>query len=93
MGNLFAIVADYLESTGVREAAFARKIGAAPQTVSSWKHRGLRSLPRREWLVAIANRTGTPYETVLAAALRDAGYIDSEVEIRLTGSVKSTRGR
>ena len=50
-------------------------MGSKPQTLSSWKKRGVRGLPAQRLLEALARVTRTPYEDVLVAALRDAGYL------------------
>lgn len=76
MGHLWSIIQDHLDRYGVREAAFARRLGTAPQTLNSWKKRGLRQLPDRSLLEAVARETGTPYDEVLDAVLRDIGYKD-----------------
>ena len=77
VGNLWTIIQAHLDKYGVREAAFARTIGSSPQTVNSWKLRGVRALPERRLLEAVADITGTPYPEVLAAALADAAYLDN----------------
>lgn len=74
MGELYRIVQDHLDRYGVREAEFARRIGTGPQTVNNWKNRGVRKLPDRRLLEAVAEVTGASYSQVLAAALIDSGY-------------------
>ena len=74
MGQLWTIIQAHLDRYGVREAAFARQIGTVSQTLSSWKHRGLKQLPNKDLLEAVARETSTPYEEVLAAVLVDIGY-------------------
>jgi hypothetical protein len=78
MGEFWGIIQAHLDRYGVREAAFARKIGTVSQTTSNWKHRGLAQLPKRELLEAVARETSTPYEVVLGAVLVDIGYLTSE---------------
>lgn len=75
MADLWGIVQRHLDAYGVRAAALARRMGTSPQTLDSWKHRGVRALPRRHLLEALARETRTPYGDVLIAALRDAGYL------------------
>jgi len=75
MGEFWAIIQAHLDRYGVREAAFARKIGTVSQTTSNWKHRGLAQLPKRELLEAVARETNTPYAVVLDAVLADIGYL------------------
>jgi hypothetical protein len=78
MGEFWGIIQAHLDRYGVREAAFARKIGTVSQTTSNWKHRGLSQLPKRELLEAVARETSTPYEAVLRAVLTDIGYLTPE---------------
>lgn len=74
MSRLWAIIQTHLDEYQVREAAFARRMGTSPQTLNSWKIRGLRKLPERWLLEAVARETRTPYRDVLAAVLADIGY-------------------
>lgn len=74
MGELWSIIQGHLDLYGVREAAFARRMGTGPQTINAWKVRGLKRLPERHLLEAVARETGTPYAVVLQAALVDTGY-------------------
>lgn len=79
MGELYGIIQRHLDRYGVREAALARLMGTSSQTVNSWKTRGVRQLPTRPLLEAVARETRTPYEVVLRAALLDTGYLQAEV--------------
>jgi len=74
MGELYGIIQKHLDRYGVREAALARLMGTSSQTINSWKTRGVRQLPTRTLLEAVARETGTSYDVVLHAALVDAGY-------------------
>lgn len=76
MGELWGIIQAYLDRHATREAAFARQVGTTPQNLSWWKQNGLRRLPKPDLLAAVARQAGVPYETVLRAALTDAGYLD-----------------
>ncbi|QDP44163.1 immunity repressor [Gordonia phage JuJu] len=77
MSELWEIIQTHLDQTGVREAEFARRIGTSPTTVNSWKNRGVRSLPERRLLQAVADEIdGVKYRDVLAAVLTDIGYAD-----------------
>lgn len=78
MGHLWAIVQAHLDRWGVLEAELARRIGTKPQTLNSWKNRGVRALPRRQLLLNLATVTRVPYQHVLEAALMDAGYLTEE---------------
>jgi hypothetical protein len=80
VSELYSIVQKHMDNFGPSASEIARRIGAAPQTVSSWKARGLRGLPEKRLLVALARLTHTPYGDVLTAALRDCGYLPEEAE-------------
>lgn len=82
MSKLWAIIQAHLDEYGVREAAFARRMGTSPQTLSSWKHRGLKQLPERWLLEAVAREARTTYEAVLEAVLDDIGYGGGEDDQR-----------
>ena len=58
------------------DAEAARRIGISRATLSLMRTNGVKALPNRTTLDGIAATTGTPYTTVLAAALQDAGYLD-----------------
>lgn len=72
--RLWAIVQAHMDAYGVREAELARRMGTSPQTLNSWKNRGVRSLPSRRLLEALAREARVPYEEVLHAALVDTAY-------------------
>lgn len=76
MSHLWSLIQSHLDEYGVREAALARRMGTAPQTLNSWKNRGLRQLPERRLLDAVARELRLPYAVVLAAVLQDLGYAD-----------------
>jgi len=78
MSHLWDIAQAHMDEYGVRAAALARRMGTSPQTLDSWKNRGVRSLPSRALLEALARETRTPYEDVLAAALADIDYLPKE---------------
>lgn len=59
------------------DASIARAIGAAPQTISSWRKRGIRQLPSKELLHALADFLRVPQVEVIMAAARDAGYLEA----------------
>lgn len=80
MSELYAIVEAHMRRWGPSAAEVSRRIGAQPQTVSSWKTRGLTALPKKEFLVALAELTHTPYQDVLTAALHDSGYLPKREE-------------
>ena len=78
-GHLWKIIQKHLDDYGVREAEFARRIGTSPQTVSSWKKRGIRSLPTKDLLVGVSDVTRQPYDVVLTAVLHDIKYLPNDV--------------
>lgn len=75
MGYLYDIAQRHLDAYGVRASALARRMGTVPQTLDSWKNRGLKELPEQWLLEALARETRTPYGDVLTAVLRDIGYL------------------
>lgn len=80
MGELVAIIQRHLDSYGVTEAAFAKRMGINPQTINAWRTRGgLKRLPERRTLEAVARETRTPYAEVLRAALLDTKYLDGDL--------------
>ena len=48
----------------------------APQTMNSWRRRGIRELPARETIVRLAEFLPLPYEDLLSAVLRESEYLD-----------------
>lgn len=79
-GVLWGIIQAHLDRYGVREAAFARRMGTSPQTINTWKTQGIRRLPERWLLEAVARETMTPYGAVLHAALVDTRYLTPETD-------------
>lgn len=73
MNELWKIVQHYLDDTGAREAALARKMGMSPQGLNQWK-KPLKTLPARKYLEALADQTRTPYRVVLQAAIESSPY-------------------
>lgn len=86
---LWGLIQAHLDEYGVTDAEFARRMHVSPQTLNSWKKRGVRQLPSRDKLDAVAELTRNSYAHVLDAALVDAGYKDElrteivEVAIRV----------
>lgn len=78
MSRLVAIIDAYKEQHGQpSDSSIGRAIGVAPQTISSWRKRGIKEPPARETLRELARLTNLDYETVvLRAALIDAGWIE-----------------
>lgn len=76
-GELWSIIQAHLDRYGVYEAVFARRMGTKPQTINTWKILGVKRLPERWLLEAVAREAAVPYEAVLRAALVDSGYLDT----------------
>lgn len=79
---LIAIVQAHMDSYGVSEAEVARRIGASPATVNTWRNGQLRRPPSRKYLNGLADLSGVDYTDVLVAALIDTGYIDRDGRIQ-----------
>lgn len=77
MSRLVALIDEYKDTHGApSDSSIARAIGAKPQTVSSWRTRGIKEPPQPETLRRLASFIGRDYETVvLRAALLDAGWV------------------
>lgn len=80
MSQLLNLIDDYKDSHGgPSDSSIARAIGTAPQTISSWRKRGIKEPPSRELLRNLAGLLRVDYESVvLRAALVDAGWIDAD---------------
>ncbi|SIS23049.1 hypothetical protein [Williamsia sterculiae] len=77
--SVFSFLATHKANTGVSDAELARRIGVTPQNLGLWRRDGLRRLPQREHLEAVAALSGTTsYEQVLDAALHETGYLDTK---------------
>lgn len=80
MSRLIALIDDYKDRHGQpSDASIARAIGVAPQTVNSWRKRGIRDVPDRDSLRKLAALLRVDYErVVLRAVLMDLGWIEPE---------------
>lgn len=80
MSKLIALVDEYKDTHGApSDSSIARAIGVAPQTISSWRRRGIRQLPDPETLQALARFIGRDYASeVIPAVMQDIGYLPSE---------------
>jgi len=77
MSKLLAVIDDYKDRHGQpSDASIARAVGIAPQTISSWRNRGIRELPARDTMLRLADFMRVPYDDVLRAVLVDVGYMD-----------------
>lgn len=76
MSRLIALIDEHRAKQGGRsEASIAREVGVAPQTINSWRNRGLKELPNKETLRALAAVLHVSEEDVFYAAGVDTGYI------------------
>lgn len=90
MSHLLAIIDAYKDAHGQpSDSSVARAIGVKPQTLSSWRTRGIKEPPARESLRELARLTRLDYESVvLRAALIDAGWIkDGDGDARDAASI------
>jgi transcriptional regulator with XRE-family HTH domain len=80
MSRLVALIDEYKDTHGApSDSSIARAIGTKPQTVSSWRTRGIKEPPSPQTLRNLADFLGVDYETVvLRAALLDAGWVTEE---------------
>jgi transcriptional regulator with XRE-family HTH domain len=77
MSKLLAIIDAYKDAHGQpSDASIARAVGVAPQTISSWRKRGIRQLPERDTMKQLAAFMRVDYDDVLDAALIDTGYME-----------------
>jgi transcriptional regulator with XRE-family HTH domain len=75
MQHVWSIVQRYMDDTGAKEAAVARKMGLSEQALNTWKLGRLKRIPRSSDLVRLADATNARYRDVLDAALLDWGYL------------------
>lgn len=78
MSRFVAIIDAYKDEHGQpSDSSVARAIGVSPQTLSSWRSRGIKRPPEPETMRKLARLTKLDYENVvLRAALFDAGWLD-----------------
>lgn len=76
MSRLVDLIDEYKDRHGQpSDASIARAVGIAPQTLNSWRKRGIRELPNAETLRRLAAFIGVDSEVTFYAAGVDAGYI------------------
>lgn len=80
MSEFVALIDSWKDAHGQpSDSSIARAIGIRPQTISSWRTRGIRELPEQETLIRLAAFLRVDLERVLLpAVLRDSGYIPKE---------------
>lgn len=78
MSRLLRLIDEYKDAHGgPSDSSVARAIGVKPQTISSWRRRGIKEPPDRDALRAFAQLARLDYETVvLRAVLLDVGWIE-----------------
>lgn len=81
ISRLAALIDTHKDTHGISDAELARRIGMTRENLRLWRTGGLRRLPDRDNLAAVAKIIGKPYREVLNAALLDTGYLaDADVE-------------
>jgi transcriptional regulator with XRE-family HTH domain len=80
MSHLVRLIDEYKDTHGApSDSSIARAIGSTPQTISSWRKRGIKVPPSTETMRRLAEFIGRDYErVVLRAALLDAGWIEED---------------
>lgn len=76
MGKLFDLVDAYRERFAPHPPSYSRiaeQVGVSRQTLLNW--RTPKELLDKEYLIALAEVTGVPYQRVLDALLDDIGYL------------------
>jgi transcriptional regulator with XRE-family HTH domain len=80
--RLLALIDDYRARNGnPPDASIARAIGVAPQTLNSWRKRGMKEMPRNpETLRNLARLLRVDEKVTAYAALVDTGYVIEHFE-------------
>lgn len=78
MSRLVALIDEWKDAHGApSDSSIARSIGVKPQTISSWRTRGITEPPNPASMKRLAEFLGVDYEAVvLRAALLDAGWVE-----------------
>lgn len=76
MSRLIAMIDEYRDTHGQpSDASIARQLGIAPQTLNSWRNRGMKEIPRPKTLQSLArllNKTDVEIYYVVGV---DTGHI------------------
>ena len=67
------LIQRHIDSTGESRRALGDRCGVAHQTLGYWWNGSIKSFPEPETMLAFANATRTPIETVLLATARTIG--------------------
>lgn len=80
MSRLVALIDEWKDTHGApSDSSIARAIGVAPQTISSWRTRGIKKPPSLATMERLAEFLSVDYEdVVLRAALLDAGWVKAD---------------
>lgn len=80
MSRLVALIDAYKDTVGSPpDSSIARAIDVAPQTINSWRKRGIRQPPATETLRKLAALLRVDYrDVVLAAVLVDIGLLSDD---------------
>jgi transcriptional regulator with XRE-family HTH domain len=80
MSRLLAMIDEYRDAHGQpSDASIARQVGIAPQTLSSWRRRGMKELPSADTMRELARVLGRSEEDILIAAGLDTGYVTAKI--------------
>lgn len=73
-GHLWAVIQEWMDSMPYppSQAAVAKRLGISGSSMTDYKY--AKTMPNPDFLRALAAEIGVPYERVLDAALKDAGY-------------------
>lgn len=92
MSQLLALIDEYKDAHGApSDSSIARAVGVAPQTISSWRKRGIRQLPAGETLRTLASFMHLDTAVVRDAALVDIGYMTAEEYLARHGGQRERR--
>lgn len=80
MSHLVRLIDEYKDTHGApSDSSIARAIGVAPQTISSWRKRGIKKSPDPDTLRALAAFIGKDYyNDVLRATMLDTGWLTDD---------------
>lgn len=82
MGKLFDLIDAYRDRYAPHQPSYskiAEQVGVSRQTLLNW--RTPKELLDKEYLIALADVTGVPYQRVLDALLDDIGYLHQEQQV------------
>jgi hypothetical protein len=75
--HLMGLIDGYATRWGLSDADVARRIAITPHTLQEWRSHGVRRLPDRPVLEAIAAALAMEYQRVLQICLTDTGYLST----------------